>query len=66
MVALPAVLASVPPGKPKNVTPPLLVMLALPALLLSMKTAPPPDWFTIVALPAVVIAAKPVNPPGDS
>src|ERR1700730_18597637 len=30
MVALPAVLISVPPGMPNTVTPPLLVILALP------------------------------------
>src|SRR5258708_25078043 len=63
MVALQAVLVSVPPGVPKRVAPPpRLVMLALPAVLL-LKNPVSPRSLTIVAVPAVLLPKNDVRPP---
>jgi hypothetical protein len=59
MVALPAVLVSVPPAMPNSVSALLrFVMLALPAVLVSKNAVRPPNSLMMVAVPAVLAPKK--------
>src|SRR5438067_1493460 len=64
MFALPALLVSVPPRRPKFVVPPLwFLMVALPAVLVSKKKVAPPNLLVMVAVLALVALKKDVSPP---
>lgn len=64
MMALAAVLVSVPPGVPNRVTLPLrFEMVALPALLASAKKVVPVCSLTRFAVPAALVPKNAVEPP---
>jgi len=65
MVAAPAVLLSVPPGKPNRMGLLLLEIFALPALLLSRKKISPPFLLMTVAVPAVLTGKRELTIVGD-